>query len=183
MEKAPTVYLVRKGSDMSFLPYERSERKLNLLAVRYRRRGDRAGAADRLDAYLFSDRGIYRPGDEFHVGIIVKSANWKRPLAGIPLEASIMDSRGLEVKRQKIILTASGFEEIKYRTEETSPTGKYTTNLYIDKGQQAGRAARLRFRPRRGVPARPAEDRVKAFPRSGRTAGSRLRISRAWSSS
>ncbi len=96
------------------------------------------GAVDRLDAYLFSDRGIYRPGDAFHIGIIVKAANWKRPLHGIPLEASIMDSRGLEVKRQKISLTASGFEEIKYQTEDTSPTGRYTTNLYIVKDNKRG---------------------------------------------
>ena len=136
-EKAPTVYLVRKGSDISFLPYERSERKLNF--SRFDIGGVvTEGAADRLDAYLFSDRGIYRPGDEFHVGIIVKSANWRRQLAGIPLEASIMDSRGLEVKRQKISLSASGFEEVKYQTEDTSPTGRYTTNLYIVKDKKRG---------------------------------------------
>lgn len=136
-EKSPTVYLVRKGSDISFLPYERSERKLNY--SRFDIGGVvTEGAVDRLDAFLFSDRGIYRPGDEFHIGIIVKSANWKRPLAGIPLEASIMDSRGLEVKRQKISLTASGFEEVKYQTEDTSPTGKYTTNLYIVKDNKRG---------------------------------------------
>jgi uncharacterized protein YfaS (alpha-2-macroglobulin family) len=136
-EKAPTVYLVRKGSDISFLPYERSERKLNF--SRFDIGGVMTeGVADRLDAYLFSDRGIYRPGDEFHVGIIVKSANWTRALAGIPLEVSIMDSRGLEVKRQKISLTASGFEEVKYQTEDTSPTGRYTTNLYIVKDSKRG---------------------------------------------
>jgi len=128
---------VRKGSDISFLPYERSERKLKF--SRFDIGGVvTEGAADRLDAYLFSDRGIYRPGDDFHIGIIVKSANWTRALAGIPLEASIMDSRGLEVKRQKISLTASGFEEVKYQTEDTSPTGKYTTNLYIVKDNKRG---------------------------------------------
>ena len=136
-EKTPTVYLVRKGSDISFLPYERSERRLNF--SRFDVGGVvTEGATDRLDAYLFSDRGIYRPGDEFHIGIIVKPANWKRSLGGIPLEASVVDSRGLEVKRQKISLSDSGFDEIKYRTEDTSPTGKYTTNLYIIKDNKRG---------------------------------------------
>lgn len=136
-EKEPTVYLVRKGSDISFLPYERSERKLNL--SRFDIGGAvTEGAADRLDAYLFSDRGIYRPGDEFHIGVIVKSANWSKPLAGIPLEAAVIDARGLEVKRQKIVLPSSGFEEVTYRTENTSPTGKYTTNLYIVKDEKRG---------------------------------------------
>ncbi len=136
-EKAPTVYLIKKGSDLSFLPYDRGERKLNL--SRFDVGGEvTAGATARLSAYLFSDRGLYRPGDEFHVGIIVKSADWKAKLAGIPLEAGVTDARGLEIKKQKISLSASGFEEVQYRTEETAPTGNYTTSVYIVKDNRRG---------------------------------------------
>lgn len=136
-EKAPTVYVIKKGADLSFLPYDRNERKLNL--SRFDVGGEvLAGATDRLSAFLFSERGLYRPGDEFHIGIIVKAADWKTKLAGIPLEAAITDARGLEVKKQKISLPASGFEEIKYQTEETSPTGNYTTSIYIVKDNRRG---------------------------------------------
>ncbi len=136
-EKAPTVYLVKKGADLSFLPFERSERRLDL--SRFDIGGEvTSGEPGRLSAYLFSDRGIYRPGDEFHVGIIVKSADWKRQLAGIPLEAAVTDARGLEVKKQKISLALTGFEELKYQTEETAPTGNYTTSLYIIKDNKRG---------------------------------------------
>ena len=38
-----------------------------------------------LSAYLFSDRGLYRPGDPFHIGLIVRAANWARSPAGVPL--------------------------------------------------------------------------------------------------
>ncbi len=121
-EKTPTVYLIRKGSDLSFLPFERSDRLLNL--SRFDVGGEvTSGDQNRLTAYLFSDRGIYRPGDQFHVGMIVKPGNWRQNLAGIPLEAAVIDARGLEVKKQKINLSASGFEEISYQTEETAPTG------------------------------------------------------------
>jgi len=131
-EKTPTVYLVKNGADLSFLPYERSERRLNL--SRFDIGGEvTSGEPGKLSAYLFSDRGIYRPGDEFHVGVIVKSADWKKKLSGIPLEASVTDARGLEVKKQKITLSATGFEEITHKTEETAPTGNYTTSLYIIK--------------------------------------------------
>ncbi len=131
-EKAPTVYLVRKGSDLSFLPFDRSDRMLNL--SRFDVGGEViSGEPDKLNAYLFSDRGIYRPGDQFHVGMIVKAGNWRKNLAGIPLEAAVTDPRGLEVKRQKIVLTASGFEEVRYQTEETAPTGTYMTSVYIIK--------------------------------------------------
>lgn len=136
-EKTPTVYLVKRGADLSFLPYERSERRLNL--SRFDIGGEAtSGEPGKLNAYVFSDRGIYRPGDEFHVGVIVKSADWKKQLAGIPLEAAITDARGLEVKKQKISLSASGFEELKYQTEETAPTGNYTASIYIIKDGKRG---------------------------------------------
>jgi uncharacterized protein YfaS (alpha-2-macroglobulin family) len=136
-EKAPTVYLIRKGNDLSFLPFDRYDRRLNL--SRFDVGGEvTGGEVGRLNAYLFSDRGIYRPGDVFHVGMIVKATDWKQHLAGIPLEAAVTDARGLEVKKQKITLSASGFEEVQYRTEETAPTGAYTTSLYIVKDNRRG---------------------------------------------
>lgn len=131
-EKAPTVYLARRGEDLSFMPYKRDDRRLNF--SRFDIGGEVTGvAADRLSAYLFSDRGIYRPGDAFRIGAIIKAADWKQQLTGIPLETVITDARGLEVQKRKIVLAASGFEELSYQTEETSPTGNYQASVYIVK--------------------------------------------------
>lgn len=129
-EKAPVVYVVRKGSDFSFLPLDREDRTLDLS------RFDVGGVENRvspesLTAFLFSDRGIYRPGDEIRVGLIVKAADWSRGPTGLPVEAEIVDPRGLLLKRMRLRLPASGFEELRYTTLETSPTGIYTINLYI----------------------------------------------------
>ncbi|MDD2658017.1 MAG: MG2 domain-containing protein, partial [Candidatus Pacebacteria bacterium] len=96
-----------------------------------------AASSDSLNAYLFSDRGIYRPGDTMHIGAIVKTATWAKALNGLPLEAEILDARGLTVKKQTIRLGAGGFNEIEYKTLETSPTGTYTINLYSVKDNNA----------------------------------------------
>ena len=162
-EKAPAVYLVRKGADLSFLPYERNERRLNL--SRFDIGGEStSGETDRLTAYLFSDRGIYRPGDEFRVGIIVKAMDWSKKLTGIPLEMALTDSRGLEVRKQKIILSSTGFEEIRYRTEETAPTGNYSTSVYIIKdGKRAGLLGSVSVRVEEFLP-----DRLKITSRLSR---------------
>lgn len=136
-EQTPALYLVRRGSDMSFLPYKRHDRHLDM--SRFEVGGvANAATADRLSAYLFSDRGIYRPGDEIHVGIIVKPTDWSQKIGGVPVEAVVTDARGLVVKREKISLSASGFEEIRYATQDTSPTGTYTANLYVVKDNQTG---------------------------------------------
>ena len=136
-EQQPVMYLVKKGGDLSFLPMNRTDRNLDMS------RFDVGGVAntvhaEKLSAYLFSDRGIYRPGDAFHIGMIVRAHDWTQNLAGIPLEAVVTDARGLVVKRDTIKLSASGFEELSYTTQETSPTGNYTVSLNFVKDGNPG---------------------------------------------
>lgn len=40
--------------------------------------------AEDLDAFVFTDRGVYRPGDEMHIGLVIKQRNWQGRLAGLP---------------------------------------------------------------------------------------------------
>ena len=131
-ERTPLMYLVKKAGDMSFLPLNRRDRGLDFS------RFDVGGIRNTLlpgtlSAYLFSDRGIYRPGDTINIGMIVKAASWARSVAGLPLEVDVIDPRGLSVKREKIRLGTGGFNELTHTTQETSPTGNYTVNLYTVK--------------------------------------------------
>ncbi len=136
-EQTPLMYLVRKGSDLSFLPFGKSDRYLDF--SRFPIDGvTNSEQPQGLLAYMFSDRGIYRPGDEIRVGLIVKSRDWKSRLAGVPLEITVDDARGMTVKREKIKLTESGFEEIRYTTAEASPTGTWNINVHVVKDDRAG---------------------------------------------
>ena len=135
-ERTPLMYLVKKAGDMSFLPLNRRDRGLDFS------RFDVGGVRNTLlpgtlSAYLFSDRGIYRPGDTINIGMIVKAASWAKSVAGIPLEVDVTDPRGLSIKREKIKLGAGGFNELSHTTQETSPTGNYTVSLYTVKDGQA----------------------------------------------
>lgn len=131
-EKTPALFVVRKGEDLSFLPVGTYDRRLDL--SRFDVGGIKnARSAGQLSAYLFSDRGLYRPGDTFHVGMIVRAADWTRDLSGVPLEAEILDARGLSVERRKLRLGEVGFEELAFTTQETSPTGTWTVNLSLVK--------------------------------------------------
>ena len=131
-EKRPVAYVVRKGDDLSFIPFDKGNRNINY--SRFDIGGIyEQGKQAKLDAYLFSDRGIYRPGDKFNIGMIIRSSDWKQALGGLPLEVIVTDSRGLTVKKQKLKLNTSGFEEVNYQTELTSPTGEYQVNAYLIK--------------------------------------------------
>jgi uncharacterized protein YfaS (alpha-2-macroglobulin family) len=135
-ERSPILYIVKKAGDLSFLPINHYDRNLDY--SRFDVGGiANAASSDSLNAYLFSDRGIYRPGDTMHIGMIVKIATWAKSLDGLPLQAEVLDARGLVVKTQMVKLATGGFNELEYKTLETSPTGTYNINLYSVKDGNA----------------------------------------------
>ncbi|MBN3791063.1 MG2 domain-containing protein [Burkholderia sp. Ac-20353] len=136
-EKRPQLYVVKKDGDLSFLPVSGRDRQLDF--SRFDVGGERnATGQGQLSAYLFSDRGLYRPGDPFHIGLIVRAANWARSPSGVPLQAEIVDPRGVPVERRPVTVDATGFTELGYTTADTAPTGAWTINLYIVKDGQPG---------------------------------------------
>lgn len=135
-DQEPVVYLAQSGNDVSFIPYNNSSRQLNFS------RFDVGGIynnqdSGHLSAYIFSDRGIYRPGDSIHIGMIVKQAYAQKQPAGLPLQATITDSRGTTVYDTKFTLDDTGYSSIDFDTNATSPTGQYYISLYTVKDNHA----------------------------------------------
>lgn len=132
-EKEPLMYLVEKGDDLSFLPIKDhaaagKERSLNF--SRFDVGGVKNGQEGELKAYLFSDRNVYRPGDTFNIGSIVKASKWDMPLKGMPLLAEIYDSRNMLIHSKTLTLDESGLNELSYTTQENAPTGGWNIFLY-----------------------------------------------------
>ena len=131
-EKKPIAFVVHHGADMSFLPYEMESRGLNFSQFDVGGLSEN-GAKDQLTAYMFSDRGIYRPGDAVNLGLMVRSRNWKKAFDGLPLFWVVTDPRGNEVHREKISVASKDLSSISFNTQETSATGVYTVQVYIAK--------------------------------------------------
>lgn len=132
-DREPIVYLANLNNDVSFIPFNNYNRQLNFskfdIGGIYTYNQD----LQSLSAYLFSDRGIYRPGDKVHVGMIVKQAYAQSQPAGLPLQATIVDARGTTIKDEKLILNDTGYMELDFTTAATSPTGQYMVNLFLVK--------------------------------------------------
>ncbi|KGM40530.1 alpha-2-macroglobulin [Aquabacterium sp. NJ1] len=136
-EKTPVMLVVRKEGDLSFLPFNRHDRNLDV--SRFDVGGiQSAGVPNQMTAYLFSDRGIYRPGDTLHIGIIVKAGNWATSLKDMPVEAEVVDARGMVVRREVIKLDAGGVAELAHTTQDSSPTGNYSINLSLPRQSSPG---------------------------------------------
>ncbi len=132
-EKRPVAYIAQLGRDVSFLPFGREDRELNL--SRFDTSGLEGVKPADLTAFLFTDRGIYRPGDEVKLGLVVKQHDWRGHLSGIPLEMDITDPRGNPIESRVLKCDTTGFLESSYATRETSLTGAYTVDLYLARNQ------------------------------------------------
>ena len=129
-EKTPTLVVVRRENDVSFMPLNSSGRDLNL--SRFDVGGvDSAASPQQLSTYLFSDRGIYRPGETAHLGVVTRTADWKGSLAGLPLTVEITDARGMIVGRNELKLSSTSFDEVTYSSQADAPTGTYQAVAYI----------------------------------------------------
>jgi len=142
-ERAPTVYTVRQGEDMSFMAFNSTGRILDYSSFDV---GGIRGATDpkTLNAFLFSNQGIYRPGDEVKIGLVIKSGEWAVNLGGTPLECKVTDPRGAEIYNNRIKLSPEGVEDIRFKTQDWSPTGTYTASVYVIQEYRQGNELRER---------------------------------------
>ncbi len=129
-EQKPTVYVVKTHNDISFIPYNRSSRQINLSRFDIGGVESHQHTKHSLNAYLFSDRGIYRPGETVNIGLIVKRSDLSH-VEGIPLEVVIRGPRQNEVKVSRITLSESGFMEYLFPTDLTSDTGQYSISIHL----------------------------------------------------
>lgn len=130
-EREPSVYLVRHNGDLAFLPFRRADRQLDYSRFDtggLRTSGDDTG--DQLHALVFSDRGIYRPGEEGHLGVMVKRNDWQS-VDGVPVEIALTGPRGNEVRKERRKLPADGFLELDFGFAATDPTGDYEAAVYL----------------------------------------------------
>ncbi len=134
-DRNPVAIVAQKGDDYAFIPYDRHDRVLN--TSRFDVGGARI-AADGLNAFLFSDRGIYRPGETAHIGLIVKNADWQPLPPALPLKVMITDPRGRIVLEDPVNFSVPGLEEVTLETGEAWPTGVYIVNLYISNDGKRG---------------------------------------------
>ena len=129
-EQEPTVYVVNTAVDMAFIPFERPARQLNFSRFEIGGTRDRQANGESLGAFLFSDRGLYRPGEQVSIGCIVKSQLLNN-IEGVPLEIAIRSPRGAEIASKRLNLPTKGFFDYPYATQAASETGTYQVALYL----------------------------------------------------
>lgn len=137
-EQQPVAYVATNGGDISFMPFGRNDRNVDF--SKFDISGTYSSSANKgMRAFVFSDRGIYRPGDDMNFGIITKNEDWG-DLSGIPVKFVLKDPYGKNVFEKTVTLNASGFLTVNsVKTYKVSPTGTYSANVYLvqDKNRES----------------------------------------------
>ena len=99
-ERSPVAIVARLGDDVSFIPYDRQDRILNF--SRFDIEGVESGLPESLDAFVFTERGIYRPGRSDSCRLDRETTRLGRePEGACRVEVEVLDARDTKVQTKK----------------------------------------------------------------------------------
>jgi alpha-2-macroglobulin len=129
-ERQPAAVVAQLGSDLSFMPYERDDNQVDFSSFEID--GEIAPKSDTVEVFPFTERGVYRPGETVHVGLIVRSL--RNASAEIPLVVNLDDSGGTSVGSE--VIKAQGLGEIDFELPATATTGEYHLTVHLHNKDQ-----------------------------------------------
>jgi len=120
----PAMIIAKTADDFNYLPF--SSTRIN--TSRFDVSGKTMNATG-LDAFIYSERDIYRPGEKINYSVILRDYNWKSP-GEIPVIVKFLLPNGKEYKSFRKTLNAQGSMEGNVDLPVTSITGTYSLEVY-----------------------------------------------------
>ena len=119
----PFVVTAKSGDDLSYLDLSRTEVSLGggLDGANYLNAGD-------VEASVFTERGVYRPGETAHMQALVRDAKLNAPKP-FPALFRVRKPDGRVFKDVPVMLDAYGSAEAAVPMPDYLPTGRYTLEL------------------------------------------------------
>jgi len=126
-EMAPFAVLVQHGNDIAYLKF--SDTRLSTSDF------DASGRpylVSGYDAYLYTDRGVYRPGETAHIVSVVRGPEVSTP-EEFPYRVVLTDPRGKDLKTFRLTTADDAVGSIDFDLDPGAMTGKYIARAKIDK--------------------------------------------------
>ncbi|WP_051340523.1 alpha-2-macroglobulin family protein [Azospirillum halopraeferens] len=93
-----------------------------------------------LDAFLYPERGIYRPGETVNLALLLRDAD-ARAVTGLPLTLKVLRPDGFEVERRSVTDAGSGAYATRIAIPVSAYTGQWSVTAHTDPdGAAVGRA-------------------------------------------
>jgi alpha-2-macroglobulin len=144
-KQAIAVYVTRRNGDFAFLDLTQPAFDLSDRGV-----GGRL-AKGPTDAYLYTDRGVYRPGETVHLAALLRDAAG-HALGDLPLTLRVLRPDGSEEASLKLASQGLGGYQQDIAISSTARTGSWSVEAYLDPNAPA--IATSSFLVEQVVPAR-----------------------------
>ncbi|HEY5944559.1 MAG TPA: MG2 domain-containing protein, partial [Kofleriaceae bacterium] len=126
-EAEPFALIARKGDDLTYIRYK----DLRADVVESSTSGVPYVAATPYRGTVFSDRGVYRPGDTAHITAIVRDGKDKAPDASLPVDVKLIDPRAKIAKKLTLKTNAAGVIAFDHLLPAFADTGHWRVAMTV----------------------------------------------------
>lgn len=120
----PAMIIAKSAEDFNYLPFGTTRVNTSRFEV-----GGSHSNTSGLDAFIYPERDIYRPGEKVNFSVIVRDRQWKSP-GELPVKLKFLLPNGKELKTFRKTLNAQGSLEGNVDIAETAITGTYSLEVY-----------------------------------------------------
>lgn len=119
--------IARKGSDFTYIRYADLKTEIATSDVQ----GESFSATQPYRAAIWSDRGVYRPGDVAHLSAVVRGKDGVAPKEGLPVELRVVDPRERVLTKKVLKANVAGLVGLDLPFEAFADTGVYNVRMLV----------------------------------------------------
>lgn len=120
----PAMLIARSADDFNYLPFGTTRINTSRFDV-----GGRHTNPSGLDAFIYAERDIYRPGEKVNFSVILRDRHWKSP-GELPLVLKFLLPNGKELRTFRKTTNTEGSIEGNVDIGLTAITGSYSLEVY-----------------------------------------------------
>jgi uncharacterized protein YfaS (alpha-2-macroglobulin family) len=120
----PAMIIAKTANDFNYLPFNSTRVNTSRFDV-----GGKHSNSTGLDAFIYAERDIYRPGEKVNFSVILRDRQWKSP-GELPVKMKFLLPNGKELKNFRKTLNAQGATDGDVDINEAAITGSYTLEVY-----------------------------------------------------
>jgi len=126
-DSEPFALIARDGEELTYLKYSELKTEIANSDVQ----GEPYREEKPYRASIWSDRGVYRPGDTAHVAAVLRGQDDSAPPSGMPVELVVVDPRERELKKVALKTNEAGVVALDVPFEAFQDTGRYHVTLKV----------------------------------------------------
>ncbi|WEK35731.1 MAG: MG2 domain-containing protein [Candidatus Pseudobacter hemicellulosilyticus] len=120
----PAMIIAKTAEDFNYLPFNNTRVNTSRFEV-----GGKRSNSTGLDAFIYAERDIYRPGEKVNFSVIIRDRDWKSP-GELPVKLKFLLPNGKELKQFRKSLNAQGSLEGDVDIAESAITGSYVLEVF-----------------------------------------------------